>query len=481
MLKLLMIGADALCPEYILEHPERYTNIASIIDRGTCASYSAYVQKGYRCSYVSEMNWASMHTGLAPWEHQIEPKGAGGSRPIPSMDRFKNLSPFWEVLNDNGLSVGLWAADCCVNPVEIDGYAISSLYELLEKPTEIRTSPRQLQACEKDRAILEMIQGQVPPRLYPRTLEQQGYDFETLKKNPALAWKAVETYHFQEVLENFEEELDFFYQGMCTVQQKNPVDMLYFYTPTTDLIAHCAMYCEDCDVLVGAYRLLDRYVGKWMETLQPENIILLSDHGSVNFKELVGCADEAVKREAFSAREEVIWLPNGYMAFKARNGALLFTAHALKGLFIASGEQIRHTGMLKEMRTLDIYPTVLELMGVKIPEGKNGYVQDIFNRPAVNRDRLLKKKDVRYRSAAILQCWSPSVTDILLNEIYVRERFTRFTIVGEEKYREIYLHNPRVSGFLPYDDFCPEEFDEVYCGVYNETDGLTRHIKLLGK
>ena len=50
--------------------------------------------------------------------------------------------------------------------------------------------------------------------------------------------------------------------------------------------------------------------------------------------ELVNCTDEKVRREAFAASDEVIWLPNGYIAFEARNGALLFTAHGLKGLFI---------------------------------------------------------------------------------------------------------------------------------------------------
>ncbi len=118
------------------------------------------------------------------------------------------------------------------------------------------------------------------------------------------------------------------------------------------------------------------------------------------------------------------------------------------------------------------------MMRVKIPEGRGGFVQDIFDRPIVNAEKLFRADKVQYRSAAVLQCFSPSWTDIVLNDLYIRERFARFTVVGEEKYREIFLHNPRVSGFLPYSEFNPTKFDAVYCGIYNESAGLTGHIRV---
>lgn len=476
MLKALIIGADAVCPDYIFHHPERYPNLSALAKSGASGGYSAYVQKGYHNSYVSEMNWASIYTGLAPWEHHIAIQNQGKYR-MPRMERFQDLAPFWEVLNAHGLRVGLWAADCCLDPVETDGYVVSAQYEMVETPRPERTSKRTLQTCGKDAHILDWLPREVPPRLYPRTLAQQGHVFEELRRDPALAWEAVQAYHFQEAVDNFQEELEFFFQAMCEVQRREPVDVLYFYTPTTDLIGHCAMYRDDSETLVAAYQLLDRYVGKWMEALQPENIVVLSDHGMCNFKDLVQCEDEAVRRAAFSARDEVIWLPNGYIAFEAHNGALLFTAHALKGTFIAAGPDIRHTAV-EEMRTLDIYPTLLEMLGIPIPKGRAGFVQDLFSRPLVNRERLIRPESVPRRRIAVLQCCSPSLTDIMVNELYIQERFAQFTVVGEEPYREIFLHNPRVSGFLSYERFDFTQFDEVYCGVWSEASGLTGHIRV---
>ncbi|MCI8432948.1 MAG: hypothetical protein HFH83_07135 [Lachnospiraceae bacterium] len=382
-------------------------------------------------------------------------------------------------LNREGLRVGMWMADCCLEPEEIDGYVVSAQYEMLDSPRPERTSKRVLQVCGRDEAILNLISGEIPPRRYPRTLEQQGYSFAELKENPKRAWAAVEAYHFQDALQNFEDELNYFYRAMCAVQRERPVDVLYFYTPTTDLIGHCAMYCDDCDVLIRAYQLLDDYIGKWMEALNPKNTVVLSDHGMVNFKELVNCTDEKVRREAFAASDEVIWLPNGYIAFEARNGALLFTAHGLKGLFIASGKSIQNM-RLDEMQTLDIYPTLLELFGAVIPEGREGYVQDIFSRPLINEEKKLPGV-LQRRKAAVLQCWSPSVTDIVLNELYIRNRFVDFFVVGEEKYREIFQHNPRIRGFLTYTEFDFRKFDQVYCGVYNQTTGLTQHVLVYDK
>lgn len=477
MLKLLVIGADAVEPKYIFGKPELYPTINEMIEKGASSAYSAYVQKGYEGSYLSEMNWSSIYTGLSPQEHQILRTNKDGKRKTPEMKTFQGMSPFWEVFNRNGLSVGLWSADCCVNPVEINGYVVSSKYAMIDGPQEERRAARELQVCEKEDRIIECLTGNVPPRLYPKTLRQQGYTYEELHKDVDRAWEAVEKYHFQDALSNFEEELAYFEVAMSRAQECEPVDVMYFYTPTTDLIAHCCMYCDDNDVLTKAYQLLDEFIGRLKHTLQPENTLFLSDHGMINFRELIQCSDKSVQREAFGARDEVLWLKNGSIAFEAYNGALLFTAHALKGTFVIEGKDIKHT-KLNEMRTLDIYPTLLEALGIQINGERQGFVQDIFMRPLVNQDRFLDESQVTYKSIALVQCHQPSETDIILNELYIEKRFSKITIVGEEKYKEIFLNNPRVSGFISYEDYDGTKYDEVYCGMYNQTTKEMGHLRI---
>lgn len=469
MIKALIMAADSAMPEYLIDKRELFPTLGHMVETGASGGYSAYVQKGYNGSYSTEQNWSSIYTGLAPSEHGIT------TNKLPEMRSFDDLLPFWQVLNQSGLTVGIWAAHCLKSPIPISGYVVSCKYETIDTPDENRISPRILQFSEP--WLHGYFDKEPPPRLYPKTLAQQGYTFETLKHNRELAEEAVAKYHYQDSLTNFEEELQYWFDSIVRVQSKHPVDVLYLYTPSTDLIAHCCMCSDDNDVLIEAYKLLDKYLGKLIEQLSPEMTVFLSDHGQQNFRDLIKCSDESVSREAFTARDDVIWLKNGYIAFEAHNGALLFTAHALKGTFIASGSGIRHT-MINEMRSIDIYPTLLEIFGARIPPGRKGYVADIFDRPVVNGDKLFNKSAIVRKNIALIQTHSMNLMDIFINELYIENRFSHITIVGEPKYEEIFCNNPRVSGFMPIEVYNYQYYDEVYCGFYNETTKYMRHIRV---
>jgi predicted AlkP superfamily phosphohydrolase/phosphomutase len=460
--------------EFILLKKRRlFPHINKLIEIGATAAYSAYVQKGYKGSYSSEQNWSSIYTGLSPEEHKINYKG--NKLFPPTMGEYTGLNPFWEELNKSGLTVGLWAADCLNEPTEIGGYVVSCRYEPIFTPQTNREAPRRISVCKKDEYLLPLLEGPLPPRLYPKTLNQQGFTFEQLKNNPALVDIIANERSFQAMVDNFEEELQFWFSAMRKTQQEHPVDVLYWFTPTTDIVAHFVMYSDDNPVLIKLYRLLDRYIGAFIDEFEPEMTVFMSDHGQQNFKYLINCSDPAIGMEAFSSRDKVIWMPNGYIAFEAQNGGLLFSTHALKGVFIASGNGIRHA-RIGEMRTVDIYPTLLEMFGVFVPDGRSGYVVDIFEKPIINEVKLLKEDAVQYKRVALIQTSEISVTDIILNELYIENRFARITVVGEARYEEIFRGNPRVSDFLPFEHFDAERFEEVYCGFYNKT--AIKHIRV---
>jgi len=394
-MKALIIAADAVTPDYIIEKRSLFPNICGMIENGAVCTYSSYVQKGYEGSYSSEQNWASIYTGLPPKEHNVNFKES--KLVPPKMREFEGLRPFWEMLNENSLTVGLWAANCCDEPIEIDGYTISCKYEPIFSPTENREAPRKILVCEKDKPMLRFVDGEPPPRLYPKTLKQQGFTFEQLKYDPDLVDMVANETSFQAMLENFDAELRFWVTAMRKAQRENSVDVVYFFTPTTDILTHFVLYCDDNPILIKAYQMLDRYIGEFIEEFMPEFTVFMSDHGHQNFKYLVKCSDPTVQWEAFAARDKAIWMKNGYIAFEALNGGLLFTAHSLKGVFIVNGKGVRNTE-INEMRTLDIYPTLLEMFNIKVPAGRTGYVADIFDRPVINTERLLKPETVQYKN-----------------------------------------------------------------------------------
>lgn len=473
-MKLLVIAADAACPDYILEKKHLFPNLCRLIGIGASGVCSAYVQKGYHGSYSSEQNWASIYTGLPPQEHKI---GAhhGVQETMPVMGSFRGLQPVWQMINEAGLTVGLWQADCLDDPVPVNGYVVSGRYTPVFTPSDQREAKRTIQVS--DQRMRAYLDGDPPPRLYPRTLWQQGLRFQDLQADPSLVWRVANEENFQPMLDNFERELAYWFGAMNRAQRERPVDVMWWFTPTTDILPHFTLWCDDNPLLIKAYQMLDQYMGEFLRAHSPENVVFLSDHGQKNFRELVRCPCEETAREAFKARDKVVWMENGYLAFEALNGGLLFTTHSLHGVFIAAGKRIRHTE-ISGMRILDVYPTLLELLDIKVPSGRKGYVMDIFNQPVKNGGMLLRPGCLKPRQAALIQTHDVSVTEIILNELYLSSRSFKITVVGEEKYEEIFRNNPRVTDFLPFQQFQPERFDEVYCGFYNETTGLCGHIKV---
>lgn len=476
MLKALIIAGDSVSPEIIFGRPELFPTFTKMAEKGASASYSAYVQKGYQGSYSSGQNWASIYTGLAPKEHGVAGYGNDGTGCFPKMKDFQGLSPFWEVISKSGLKTGLWAADGLIEPIPIHGYVVSVDWPYIDTPETNRRAPCTLHIHEKDAHMRRYLAGNPPDRLYPRTLAQQGYTFSELQKDPELAEQAARNYHFQDSLENFEEELSYWFGAMIKTQQNEPVDVLYFYTPTPDLIAHCCMYCDDNPVLLECYQMLDRYMGMLIEELNPETAVFLSDHGQQNFKKLVPTQNVELQREAFASRDEALWLNNGFIAFEAHNGALLFTAHALMGTFIIAGRDIRHT-YIKEMRTLDIYPTILELFDIPVPEDRLGYVTDIFSKPIYNRNRILNPEQCERKSIILIQTHAVNIMDIIINELYIENRFAEITIACEDKYIEIFQGNPRVLEAISYQEVNWTAYDEIYAGIYYADSHKIRHIK----
>lgn len=475
-MKLLILGFDGVEPSYIFDKIDEFPTLSKMMATGISTQYSAYVQKGYNDSYLSEMNWSSIYTGLEPWKHKIATKCYTGERVIPEMSQFENLDPFWKVLNSNGLSVALWNADCCRNPIDIDGYVVSSIYSAIENGSTDRTAERTLQYVKNNSWLSDILDTNPPARIYPQMIIQKGYTFEQLKQDDELAMDYVEKNHFAESTDNLKAELDYYFTAMTKAQEINPVDVMFFYSPTTDLIAHCSMCSDYNDVLMNAYNLIDKEVGKLIDKLNPDNVVFLSDHGMVNFKDLVNSCDKEIQKEAFAARDQVLWLKNGYIAFEAHNGALLFTAHGLKGLFVASGKDIERSE-ITDMRTIDIYPTILDICGAKIPAGREGYVQSKCTVIA-NQNKAFDSTKVSIKKVAIIQCHDPGYMDIVINEIYLHDRFIEITVVGNSRYSEIFINNPRVKNFCEYDDFIYDKYDEIYVSSYSDVNNKLADIRI---
>ena len=91
---------------------------------------------------------------------------------------------------------------------------------------------------------------------------------------------------------------------------------------------------------------------------------------------------------------------------------------------------------------------------------------------------MLKQDNISYKSVALIQSHSVEITGVFINELYLQNRFVQITVIGELKYKEIFLGNPRVFGFVSFECFELLQYDEVYCGLYNEGTGSLNHLRI---
>jgi hypothetical protein len=188
-----------------------------------------------------------------------------------------------------------------------------------------------------------------------------------------------------------------------------------------------------------------------------------------------------LQKECFGFADKSIWLKNGSIIAKARNFGLISCIHEMKGCFIASGQNFRK-GKIDSMRSIDFYPTLLELLNIKTPLNREGYVLDIFeNKQIINEDKLITKYNHKIKNIAIIQDMEVPEFNRIINEVYLDNRFAIITIFGEEKYKNVFQCNPRVSYYKIIEDGILDmnklqEYDKIFLSYRNNKTNELNYI-----
>lgn len=478
-MKLLILGIDAMEPDILFGNLDQFPNIRKMCLTGSYGDYDAYAY-----GYGSRDNWISLYTGLTPRQHGTVGNIYKNTNRKPRREDYSNLEPFWDRLNENGISVGMWNGLVTTPPKKINGYMISGEpnFELDYKDDPLASVKPVF--CEEDKVLEKYILGDIDRPPMPRTAEDLGYSWEELLSNPQLVEAILDDKYFIECVDYLEQELEFYKNNLINMQKNNPVDVIFFYTAIVDFLAHFQMHDPSREVMVKAYRLVDRFVGEILSELNPDNIIVMSDHGLKALADFFPDTPVEVQKEAFGWRNNSVWLSNGQLVTKARNRGFMSGIHALKGSFIISGEKIKKK-KISEMRTVDFYPTLLELFDIKVQGDRKGYVLDIFSgKEIINMDRLLSKDKITGRDLAIIQNMEVPEFNRIINEVFLDNRFANITVIGEKKYKNIFLGNPRVKSFQEIGDFQLQymdlgRYDSIFTGYRNQMTGELKYIEIV--
>lgn len=476
-MKLLMIGVDAMTPEIVFNNLDILPNINKLCGLGAFGAYDAYTY-----GYGSRDNWISIYTGLTPQQHGVVGNVIKGSNRKPTIDDFKDEKTFWKILNENGLSVGMWKGLTTTPPQNIDGYMVSGEpnFEIDGKDDPLaETMPV---FCEEDRNLESYIVGEIDRPNLPKSPEYYGHSWEEIFEDNDLADEILKDDYFDECVDYLQQELNFYRTNIVNMQNRNPVDVIFYYTPIIDFIEHFQMHDVCNKINIKCLKILDDFIGNIINDLNPDNIMLFSDHGMKSLADFFPNTPTDIQREAFGWSDKSIWLSNGQIATRARNGAFLTGIHSIKGCFIASGNDIANK-QIYNMRTIDIYPTLLELFDIKVPANRDGFIVDIFDKERLVNSDIELNNNIKSGKVAIIQNIDIPDFNRVINEVFLDNRFMDITIIGESKYKNILMGNPRVNNFIDIEEYkinksVIDTYQSIFVGYKNSKTRQVTYIEI---
>lgn len=233
---------------------------------------------------VSPPAWNSINTGTNPGKHGIFDFSTFGEeynrRSINSSDR--SATPFWEVLNDQGISTGLFKIPFVYPPDNVDGFIVSGF------PT-----PNTVGDFARPQSVVDCV-GPIEDLFEDWSLQQAG-NYEAFKQN-LIEVAERQTEIFLELLQEHETEFSMtVYDGSDRIQH---FFWKYFdeshprYEPDSPLTGAIEEY----------YTTVDRGIGRLIDEAGDDcDVVVLSDHGfgPLSYDIYI---DEWLEKEGFLSR-----------------------------------------------------------------------------------------------------------------------------------------------------------------------------------
>jgi len=245
--RTLLVGLDAACWEYLdpLLRTGQLPHLAELVARGTSGTLRSTMPA------LTPVAWASLITGKNPGKHGVFDmvcRPPGGYVQHPTSARVRQGTPFWQRLNDAGVRVGVVNVPFSHPPDRIDGFALCGF----GTPASARDLTHPAEA-------LEWIEAACGP-----------YAPDVISTDPGnstpQAILAQELQHQSSLVEI-----------ACRLVDRYPVEVLVI---NLMLLDHANHFIGDMALVERAMRDSYAHLGQLLRRLQPDNVMVLSDHGS---------------------------------------------------------------------------------------------------------------------------------------------------------------------------------------------------------
>ena len=249
--KTLLVGWDAACWEYL----------QPLLEAGRLPTYHRLIEQGLSGTLHSTMPpwtptaWSTLVTGKNPGKHGIFDmlrKKPGGYDFVPTNASFRMGQPFWKTLNEHGVRTGMVNVPFTYPPEPVDGFMVCGF-----------GTPSSLSEI----AFPSEVSG---------WLKTQYQDFK-----PEVEAEVLRTAPPEEIFAIEQEQQDRFVNISVQLAARFEVDVLVINLMFPDHANHKMPLLEQ---VYDAYLQTDEDLARLTEGFQPDNIMLISDHGSSRVK-----------------------------------------------------------------------------------------------------------------------------------------------------------------------------------------------------
>lgn len=254
MTETLIYGVDGLSNRVIQRMGrEELPNIHKIQKQTdeNHGDFQSYICEGYDAPHTGPM-WNSLYTGLKPEEHGLM---SGGWEQGDS--KFHQMYTVWDKLSEEtDKDIALYGMPMTYRAKPIQGWMISGFVS----PTIKSLFDNMTYNVEVDNDFLELTSA------YMAQVEFDGIH------------QGVDTEDFMDVFQPGEyERLDKFKEIIRNKEEKP--DIVGYGTTYADKIGHAEEVRPQNKYTRQVYKDIDKILGELLETLDPENVIIISDHG----------------------------------------------------------------------------------------------------------------------------------------------------------------------------------------------------------
>ncbi len=443
-MKLIVFCIDGMEPSIVLNHQDQFPFFGNLCKTGVYAE----LLDTEPCGSIGK--WLTFLTGASFHEHGVEEGARNCDFPRLSNIRRFESGFLWNVLNQHGYSVGLANFYGTYPAPALNGFAWCEPQCLLSGmgvgfAEREMIYPRELVS---DFDVLSY------PEIHePRSLQQLGVgqSWEELKTDPQPLENRLDENYYAEFSRIIDERAAWAAKRLMRYCKKYSPDVLFYYNWDLDKIQHFAWHEESRKTIFNGYRTIERMIRSLCEQLEPENILICSDHGHSSFKDLSGYDYSEVHPEIarfYRERDrsmDQVTLSNGTRVIRGQNQGIVSGTHTMKGVLIASGNEIAYEGRMPLLPFRYLHAGVLRLLHIqegefldweRVTPDKNWFEPEPTTIPAMFHE--LKSLDQQQFD----QYWSQEI-DLLkkICEADVDRQFLKFTVPCATKIGTLYFDN----------------------------------------